>query len=241
MKKILFISSLLVSGLLNAQTYPLNENFDAITTSGSPATNSVLPTGWATGAGTAFKVYGIENLQPHGDSPNNACSVEMNSSHTADTLITPLIGAITANTKLSISYRFVNKAGYPNTGYQLVTGDQVTIDVYALGMWNLATATINTTTNPTPLNTYSTFTYNCTNCGTLVALGQPNIKIRMDISRATSATSDWYLDIDNFIAADNLPAGIESNASNSPALMIYPNPSNGNFIVWMKNYRQIIR
>jgi type IX secretion system substrate protein len=233
MKKILFMASVLVSGMLNAQTYPLNQDFDAITTSGTPATNSVLPTGWTTGAHSNFMVYGLENSQPHGLSVPNACSVEMNSSHTADTLITPLIGPVSGSTEISISYRFVNKASYPATGYQLVTNDQVTIDAYEAGSWHPALATINTTTNPAPLTTWTTYTYACSACALIAG---SNIQLRIDVARATSATSDWYLDIDNFIVGNSI-TGIKYNAFNTPALLVYPNPSNGNFTVWLKNYQ----
>ena len=231
MKKLVFISSLFISGLLSAQTYPLHENFDAVSTSGSPATG-VLPSGWTGGTGTAFKVYGIENLSPHGNSPNNACSVEMTSSHTADTLITPLIGPITANTKVSIAYRFVNKASYPSTGYQLTTNDEVKIDAYLAGAWNNV-ATISLSTNPTATNAYTTYTYNCTSCGTLVGFGFTTLKIRMDVARAAG---DWYLDVDDFQVGDVL-AGIAENAANTPALSVFPNPNNGNFTVLLKNYQ----
>jgi hypothetical protein len=208
----------------------LNEDFDNITTSGSPATNTVLPSGWSRTSG--FKVYGLENFQPHGYSIPNACSTEMNASHTQDTLYTPMIGPITANTKISLAYRFVNKAGYPANGYQLVAGDQITIEAsYIPGSWN-SLLTINNTTNPTPLNTYTTYTY--TNA-LISALAGQTIQMRMDIARA-AGSSDWYLDIDNFIVGD-VVTGISTNAANVPSLSVYPNPSKGNFTVSLKNYQ----
>src|SRR5437879_1977894 len=109
MKKLLLLVSVLTLSLQNAKAqYPLSEGFDGVATSGSPQTGP-LPTGWMGGTGTQFMVYGLENLQPHGWSIPNACSVEMSASHGVDTLVTPSIGPITANTKLSLSYRFVDK------------------------------------------------------------------------------------------------------------------------------------
>jgi hypothetical protein len=231
MKKLLLLVSMAMGSLAFAQTYPLNEDFDAVTVTGNPQTGP-LPTGWTTGAGSQFMVYGLENLQPHGYSVNNSCSVEMSASHTNDTLITPLIG-LTANSKLSISYRFVNKASYPSTGYQLITGDKVLIDAYIGSSWQNAVATIDVTTNPNPLNTYTTYTYTSTNFATLVGFGITSLKIRMDVIRAGG---DWYLDIDNFIFADNI-SGVSYNVLNPPSLIAYPNPSSGNFSVWLKNYK----
>jgi hypothetical protein len=159
----------------------------------------------------------------------------MSGTHSQDTLYTPVIGPITANTKISLSYRFVNKAGYPATGTTLGAGDKVIIDANVAGSWQPAVATIDNTTNPTPLNTYVTYTYTSTNFATLAGLGGTfaNIQLRIDVSRANG---DWYLDIDNFIVADNI-TGIETNAVNVASLSVYPNPSKGNFTVSLKNYQ----
>ncbi|MGZ3861590.1 MAG: T9SS type A sorting domain-containing protein [Bacteroidia bacterium] len=231
MKKLILSISMLVGGLLNAQTYPLIENFDGVATSGSPATGA-LPSGWTAGVGSTFKVYGLENLAPHGQSPSNACAVEMTSTHTTDTLFTPDIGPITANLKVSISYRFMNKSGYPATGYQLVTGDKVTIDAYLGNSWTTL-LTLDATTNPTPLSSYTTYTYNCTSCNLLIFGGITTIKVRMVVDGA--GTGDWYLDVDDFKVADNI-VGIENHESNPIGLSTYPNPAHNNFTVSLKNY-----
>jgi len=234
MKKLLLLSSLFISGLLSAQTYPYSENFDGVTTSGTPATGALTSTGWTTGVNSAFMVYGMENFAPHGQSPLNACTVEMNSTHTVDTLITPSVG-ITANTKVGLSYRFVNKSNYPQNGYQLVTGDQINIDAQLGTAWTNV-ATINVTTNPTATSAYTTYTYNCSSCGVLIGFGVSSIKIRMDVARATSASSDWYLDIDDFQVADVL-TGIFANAPSTASLSVFPNPSHGSFSVALKNFQ----
>lgn len=230
MKKFLLLVSVLTLSLQNAKAqYPLQEGFDGVTTTGSPQTGP-LPTNWTTGAGSLFMVYGLENLQPHGWSIPNACSVEMSASHTMDTLVTPNIGPITASTKLSLSYRFVDKTNYPNTGTTLGTGDKVTVDAYLGGTWQNAIATIDNITNPTPMNSYTTYTYNCTFCALIVG---STIQIRMDVQRANG---NWYLDVDNFIVADII-TGIQYNGSNPPAVAVSPNPSNGNFWIWVKDYQ----
>jgi hypothetical protein len=233
MKKLLLLASVLTIGLQSAKAqYPLQEGFDGVSTTGSPQTGP-LPAGWTTGAGSTFMVYGLENLQAHGWSVPNACSVEMSATHTKDTLVTPTINPITANTKLSIDYRFVDKTNYPSTGTTLGTGDKVLIDAYLGGSWQNAIATIDNTTHTTAMNTYTTYTYNCTSCGTLVGLGLTSIKIRMDVERANG---NWYLDIDNFIVADVI-TGISYNAFNTPSLAVAPNPASDNFWIWIRDYK----
>jgi hypothetical protein len=143
-----------------------------------------------------------------------------------------MIGPITSSTKIGLNYRFVNKSGYPSTGYQLVTGDQITVEAYVFGSWN-SLLTINNTTNPAPLSSYTTYTYTSS---LISAIAGQTIQLRMDIARAPSATSDWYLDIDDFQVADVL-TGIFANPAVSPSLSVFPNPSHGSFSVALNNYQ----
>lgn len=222
MKKLILSSAILVSGLLHAQTPLLSENFDEITTSGTPAVGP-LPAGWIPALVTGFKTYAV-----HGTFGSNACSSEMSSTHTIDTLYTPTITGVTGTTKISLQYRFVNAAFYPSTGATLGTGDQVTIDAYipVTSSWSNNLITL---PNPAALNTFTTYTYACTMCG---AIGG-SVKLRLDIARGTG---DWFIDIDNIIVGDNI-AGINEFQTQNEELKIYPNPSNGNFTVWLKNYQ----
>jgi len=229
MKKILFTASILVSGLLSAQTYLMNENFNEITTSSTYTTASgsysvgPLPASWTTTSG--FKTYA-----GHGTYGSNACSSEMDNTHTKDTLVTPTISGVSGSTLISIQYRFVNAALYGSQGTTLGTGDEVVIDAYVGGSWQPGIATLNNTTNPTPLTSFTTFTYACAACAFI-----SSVQLRMDVARAT-ANADWFIDIDNVIVGNSI-TGIEYNALNPPALLVYPNPSNGNFIVWLKDYQ----
>ena len=194
-KPLLILASAFVINV-NAQTYLLNENFNEITTSSIYTTASgtytvgPLPTGWTTSSG--FKTYA-----KHGMFNTNACSSEMDNTHFKDTLYLPTITGVTASTQMSFQYRFVNAVGYPSTGATLGTGDQVTIDFYALGSWNTL-ATFNNNTNPTPLTSFTTYTYACTLCGSI-----GNVQLRVDVTRAT-ANADWFIDIDHIIVGNNI-------------------------------------
>ncbi len=217
MKKLLLLATaVLTSGMLKAQ-YPYYTDFDAMTSGAAPTG------GWAT------PVNGFKVMSGHGWSAPNACSTEMNSTHTTDSLVTPSIGPVTANTKLSLSYRFVDAALYPSTGTTLTSGDKVTVDAYIAGNWQPNVATIDNTVHSAPLTTYTTYTY--TNAACAIIAGQ-SIKLRLNVFRAAG---DWFLDIDNFIVADAI-TGISYNAFNPPAIAVSPNPSNGNFWIWLKNY-----
>lgn len=147
MKKTLLTASLLLAGLfgLNAQTYPFYEDFDTMP-------NGSAPTGsWVT---TGFKV-----MSGHGWSLPNACSVEMKSTHTADTLVTPPVGPISGNTKISLSYRFVDAALYPNQGHAMSAGDVVTIDAIVGSQVFQNVASLDMNTHPTAMTTWTTYTY----------------------------------------------------------------------------------
>jgi len=217
MKKLLLTVSLLMGGLLNAQTYPFYENFDAMTSGAAPTGTWVTPT-------NGFKV-----MANHGATVPNACSSQMNTGHTTDTIVSPLIGPTTSTSYLSLDYRIVDAALYPNTGTAMGVGDTITIDAYLgppFNAWQLGMAKIHAGNHPA-MNTYTTFTYSPGFAG-LTA------KIRVDVARANG---DWWIDIDNVFAKDaGSTFGINYHTSNAPSLLATPCPSNGDFVVWMKNY-----
>lgn len=218
MKKFLLAASLLLTGLfnVNAQTYPFYEDFDAMT-SGSAPTGS-----WVT---TGFKV-----MSGHGWSLPNACSVEMKSTHAADTLVTPLVGPISGNTKISLSYRFVDAALYPNQGHTMGPGDAVTIDAYVGSLLFSNVASLDMNTHPTAMTTWTTYTYTNVLFG---SAGSNPCKLRLDVSYGSG---DWFLDIDNVIIAD-VVTGISYSAFNPPAISVAPNPASGSFWLWIKDYK----
>ena len=227
MKKLLLLSAILLSGLLSAQTpnMPFSENFDN-TTAGT------IPSGWA---GNKFTVM----ANSHGVGGTQAISTEMNASNTADTLTTPLIGPLTATSVVSLQYRIVeNVAGiYPQQTATLVSGDQIIVQAnvpaFPLG-WNTVT-TISTTSNPALASSLSFTTYSYSTSAVPQLNGQ-YVQLRLIVNRGSASTSDYFLDIDNFIVG-NAPTGIKTNAANAPTIAIFPNPNNGNFTVSLKNYQ----
>ena len=229
MKKILLLSSIFLSGLVSAQTanMPYSENFDG-TSVGS------IPSGWV---GDKFMVM----ANNHGVSGTQAISTEMNASNMADTLTTPLIGPLTATSVVSLQYRIAENVAviYPQQTATLVTGDQIivqaSIPALAPNVWSTVT-TLNTTSNPALVSSlsFTTFSYN-TSSSSFPLTGY-FVQLRIIVNRGATSASDYFLDIDNFMVG-NAPAGIKTNAANAPSLSIFPNPSNGNFTISLKNYQ----
>ncbi|MEO8760883.1 MAG: T9SS type A sorting domain-containing protein [Bacteroidia bacterium] len=231
MKKLLFISSLLVSGLLSAQTpnYPYSENFDA-TTVGS------IPTGWAT---DAFAVMAGN----HGVSNTQAITAEMKTGHTVDSLTTPPIGPLTASSVITLQYRIAANVGgvYPQQTAALVAGDQILLKAYVTtppysAFGYITAATISTTSNPALTSglAFSTFSYSTS--ALPVSIAGDYAQLRIVIQRGATSTADYFLDIDN-VTVQDATSGIATNAAHLPALSVFPNPSNGNFTVLLKNYQ----
>jgi hypothetical protein len=215
MKKLILLASVLAGGLLNAQTYPFSENFDAM-----PA--GAAPTGsWYAMPG-GFKVMG----SPHGHSAPNSVSTEMKSTHTADTLISPLIGSLTSTSVMYIDYRIVQAALYPANAQVWGTSDFIYVDAYVSSImsWQSHVATINST-NYVQGNTYTTYSY-----GPNALLNGQSIKLR--ISTVWGA-GDYFVDIDNFNVMNQV--GVKENAANSLSLQVYPNPARENFTIAVKN------
>jgi hypothetical protein len=214
MKKLLLLASLLTGGLLNAQTYPFSENFDAMTPGAAPS-----------GAWYAMS-NGFTVMAGHGNSLPNAVAANMKSTHTADTLISPLIGNLTSTSVLYIDYRIVDAALYPATGTVWGSTDFVYIDAFiqSFNLWQNHVATIDNTTY-TQGNTYTTYSY-----GPNTLLNGQAIKLRI----ATQwGAGDYYVDIDNFNVMNQV--GVKENAANSLNLQIAPNPARENFKVTVKN------
>ncbi len=214
MKKLILTVSILTSALLSAQTYPYSESFDSMPTGSAPTGT------WYTPAN------GFQVLANHGTANTNGCSSEMKSTHNRDTLITPILGPTTSTTIFNLNYRIVDASLYPAIGTTLGTGDTITIDAYAFGMWNNGVGQIFASSHTTA-NTFTSYTYT-------PGIGGITAKLRIDVARSNG---DWWIDIDDVYAKDaGSTFGISYNASNPPALLALPNPSNGSFVVWIKNY-----
>ncbi len=214
MKKLLLLASVLMGGLLNAQTYPFAENFD-----GMPA--GAAPTGAWYVMPNGFKV-----LPNHGNSVPNALSTEMKSTHIADTLVSPLIGNLTATSVMYIDYRIVNAALYPATGTTWGASDKIYVDAYinSFMSWQNHVATIDNTTYVQG-NTYTTFSY-----GPNALLSGQAIKLRVS---TVWGAGDYFVDIDNFNVMNQV--GVRENNAKNLNLNVYPNPARENFSIEVKN------
>lgn len=214
MKKLLLTASILASGLVNAQSYPYSENFDAMTSGQAPSGSwYAMPSG--------FKV-----MANHGHSNPNGLTTEMNSTHTADTVITPLIGALNSNSVLYIDYRVVDAALYPSTATTWGANDKIYIDAYvsSFSIWSNHVATIDNT-NYVQGNTFTTYSY-----GPNALLNGQIVKLRM---ATVWGAGDYYVDIDNINVMNQV--GVKENSANSLGLQVYPNPARENFVVAVKN------
>lgn len=81
-----------------SQTFPLSENFNL-------TPDSTLPAGWSR-AGYAMTFANV--YQNEGTGNSNAARLQIHSTHVMnDSVFTPVIGTITANTLLSVSYKFI--------------------------------------------------------------------------------------------------------------------------------------
>ena len=217
MKKLVLISALLVSGCINAQSYPYSQNFDA---------NTNIPTGWSTGG---FNVMG-----GHGNSVPNAIVSLLSSTHTADTLTTPMVGPLTSTSQLTLKYRITSTTSYPTQTVSLTAADQIIIQAYSptysfLGYTTVST--INTTSTPVLVSTtaYQNFVFNTSSAP--ASLVGDNFQLRI----IHQGAQNYYLDIDDFSVQN--ATGIETNPANQTSFIVFPNPSNGNFTVWLKNYQ----
>lgn len=214
MKKLLLLASVLTGGLLNAQVYPFSENFDAMTTNQAPS-----------GSWYAMS-NGFMVMANHGSSAPNGVAANMKSTHTADTLISPVIGPLTATSVLYVDYRIVNSALYPNTATTWGTSDKIYIDAYltSFSSWQNHVATIDNT-NYVQGTSFTTYSY-----GPNALLNGQIIKLRM---AAVWGAGDYFIDLDNFNVMNQV--GVKENSANSLNVQVMPNPARDNFFVEVKN------
>jgi hypothetical protein len=106
-----------LSVVLFAQQYPFSEGF-----SGVP--NGTLPAGW----------LGDMKVQTyHGMNEDKGLVADIGSTDDADSVITPLIGPLTANTELYFWYQIIDQYIYPSTSTRLRGNGKLAVQISTNG------------------------------------------------------------------------------------------------------------
>ncbi|MEY4928109.1 MAG: Secretion system C-terminal sorting domain [Bacteroidota bacterium] len=142
-----------------------------------------------------------------------------------DSLITPTLGIVPANTVLSFNYRIVQYLGGTPLATTLVANDKFNVEISTNGgaSWTILSALtpaadVSFTNKSIPLSAYT---------------GQ-NVKIRFYCERATSATNDYTFHLDDF--AVQVATTTENRAVKENNLIVFPNPVNNELNIKIVNF-----
>ncbi len=210
MKK-LFVLLITISASLSSigQVYPYVEDFNTMPSFSNPF-------GW-TSTIPGFQVY-----PNHGNGSQGMTKNMTSLGASADSVISPLIGPLTATSVLSLQYRVMESSLYPNFSHAMVAGDG--IDFYAVsGPLSILLYTVDVTNHITDTG-FFTLNYNI---GALAGnLGNLMIKVRR-------GAGDFFVDFDN-ISITNASSVVDvTPLVDRP--VIYPNPANGGTRLQLKS------
>lgn len=204
MNKFLLIALLVLNfNFSKGQVFPLTENFNTMTPFTSPSG------GWiSTVAG--FQIY------PNHGNASQGMTKQLTTFQYVDSVISPLVGPIAANSFLSFDYRAVLSSLYPSSAATLGSLDKIEIKVLSAG-----SVTTLFTINSTNHITSTSFTNLAIN--NLSAFTGSSIKIIIKVFRNPSAsTQDFFYDFDNFAITN--AQGIKENNIEYKNINAYPNP-----------------
>jgi len=181
MKKSYTLLLLLIAFLANAQTYPFIENFET----GFSQYNAINT---QNGYSSDISVY------PRGISATWCAQAQMSQFNHRDTLVTPLIGPLTANTEAYFYFRVVSYIGSVAASYTLAGNENIVVQV---GSQQLNF-----------YNTVYTITSSNQNSGTTFLKVPVNVSAYAgqsgNVKFITTApgTTDWYFHLDSIVVRE---------------------------------------
>ena len=174
--------------------YPFLDDFESYAPNSGPFGSG----GWF-GSAMSFTVY-----SGHGESGSQSMSKLLNASIPADSIFTPIIGALTSATVLSFDYRFVDTAAYPSIATQLPADAELFVGI-SNGVGN----------PPTPISVINssnhtvTSGFNTISVPIGVTLPQVVNTNRVFLVRMKGGSSgNYFVDIDNFSVANGTPLSL---------------------------------
>jgi Secretion system C-terminal sorting domain len=210
MKKILILLIAVSTTLTSfSQIYPYIEDFNAMSS-------------WSNPSGWTCTLPGFQVYPNHGNGSQGLTKNMTALGAAADSVISPLIGPLTASSVLSIQYRVMESSLYPNFSHAMAAGDG--IDFYALsGPFQILLYTVDLTNHITDTG-FFTLNYNI---GALAGnVGNLMIKVRR-------GAGDFFVDFDNISLTNASSVSDITSITANP--VIYPNPANGGTRLLLKN------
>lgn len=185
MKRLLIAVFVLSALIGTAQTYPFVDAFETYT--------NFTTLGTQGGYSSDMSVY-----QTHGMGSSKGLISQISTFNTRDTTVSPLIGPITATSRVSFYYRIVDQSLYPATATTLGTNDKVEIFAGSQAINFYQSIYSITSANHMSSTTFKKVTIPV---GSLA--GQSgNLKIVVTKGSAT----DYFVDIDSLVVMDSTTA-----------------------------------
>ncbi len=185
MKRLLIAVFLLSALIATAQTYPFVDAFETYT--------NFTTLGTQGGYSSDMSVY-----QTHGMGSSKGLISQISNFNTRDTTVSPLIGPITATSRVSFYYRIVDQSLYPATATTLGANDKVEIFAGSQAINFYQSIYSITSANHVASTTFKKVTIPV---GSLA--GQSgNLKIVVTKGSAT----DYFVDIDSLVVMDSTTA-----------------------------------
>lgn len=183
MKNAIFYFLLLITGITSAQTYPFIDGFESYT--------NFTTLGTQGGYLSDMSIY-----QTHGMGSSKGLISQISNFNTRDTTVTPLIGPLTATSRLTFYYRIVDQSLYPATATALGSNDKVEIFAgnQSLGLYQSIYSI--TQANHTASTAFKKVAI------PVGALAGQSGNLKIVITKGTA--TDYFVDIDSLVVMDSV-------------------------------------